>query len=106
MDGFECIDIHKAKEMIDRENVAIIDVRDPASFEDAHIEKAVFITDQTVESFMKTADKNKPLVCYCYHGNNSQMAAVYFLENGFKHVYSIDGGFEAWRQVYPSVTGS
>jgi thiosulfate sulfurtransferase len=39
-------------------------------------------------------------VVYCYHGNSSLGAAGYFLENGFKNVASMMGGFEAWRQVY------
>ena len=106
MDGLECIDIHKAKEIMDQGQATIVDVRDMDSFEEAQIEKAVFLTDQTVENFIKQANKEQPLICYCYHGNNSQMAATFFLENGFQKVYSINGGFEAWRQEYPSANGS
>ena len=106
MEGFNCIDIHKAKELIEQGNVMILDVRDPASYEEAHIKDAIFLTDDKVENFIKNTDKEKPLVCYCYLGNSSQMAAMFFLENGFKQTYSIDGGFEAWRQVYPFQTGS
>ncbi len=106
MEGFDCIDIHKAKELIEQGTATIVDVRDPASYDEAHIQNAIFLDDTIIENFIKTADKEKPLVCYCYHGNNSQMAALFFVENGFKQTYSIDGGFEAWRQVYPSVAGS
>ena len=106
MNNFENIDIHKAKEIIGQGKATILDVRDPASFEEAHIEHALFLTDQTIENFIQQADKEQPLICYCYHGSNSQMAALFFVENGFKKVYSVDGGFAAWRQNYPSVSGS
>jgi hypothetical protein len=33
-------------------------------------------------------------------GEISPGRVAYFLENGFKNVASMSGGFEAWRQVY------
>ncbi|CRR54182.1 Thiosulfate sulfurtransferase GlpE [Pseudomonas aeruginosa] len=42
----------------------------------------------------------------CYHGNSSQSAAAYFIQQGFSDVYSLDGGFELWRSVYPADTSS
>jgi len=49
---------------------------------------------------MSGVKKNIPLIVYCYHGNSSKSAAHYFCENGFTQVYSMDGGFEAWRLKY------
>ena len=106
MDGFECINIHEAKKKIDAGGHLIVDVRDPASYGEAHVANAIYLTDQNIQSFIRDMDKNAPVICYCYHGNSSQMAAMFLLENGFKQVYSIDGGFEAWREVYPAVEGA
>ncbi len=53
-----------------------------------------------MERFLSTADKDKPLIVYCYHGNSSQGAANYFFDQGYKEVYSMDGGYEAWRLKY------
>jgi thiosulfate sulfurtransferase len=39
-------------------------------------------------------------VC-CYHGNSSQGAAQYFAEQGFTQAYSLDGGYEMWKVLYP-----
>jgi thiosulfate sulfurtransferase len=53
-----------------------------------------------MDEFLAVADKAKPLIVYCYHGNSSQGAANYFDGLGFKEVYSVDGGYEAWRSKY------
>ena len=95
------IDIHEAKDMIDAGQASIVDIRDAASFQEAHIEGAVLLNDENVNDFIEKVDKNKPLICYCYHGHSSQSAAQYFHLNGFAKVYSIDGGLEEWRSAYP-----
>ena len=103
MSEFDQIDIHKAKELMVRSEVTVIDIRDQGSYEQAHIPKAISVNDDTVESFLTKADKNKPLICYCYHGISSQSAAQYFQQEGFKKVFSISGGFEEWRTIYETI---
>jgi thiosulfate sulfurtransferase len=56
--------------------------------------------DGNVQAFTEGTDKHREVIVYCYHGNSSLGAVAYFLENGFKNVASLRGGFEAWRQVY------
>ena len=102
MDDFREIDISEAKAMIERGGVTLVDIRDPASFAEAHITDAASVDQQNVQEFIQSADKQKPLICYCYHGISSQSAAQFFKENGFNAVYSIAGGFEEYRKHYPS----
>lgn len=97
---YKCISIDEAKALIDNGVVTIADVRDPASHESASIANSVNIKQDSVEEFLANADKGQPLIVYCYHGHSSQGAADYFSEQGFGEVYSIDGGFEAWRTKY------
>jgi len=99
-----CIDIHQAKALIDQEDVTVVDMRDAAAFEDSHIKNAIPLNDDNVEEFVRTTDKSKPLICYCYHGISSQSAVVYFSQQGFSTVYSMAEGFEGWRSVYPVVS--
>jgi len=82
------------------EGLTIIDIRDSHSFDQGHIPEAKHLKDDNVEVFLKTADKQKALLCYCYHGNSSRQAASFFAGQGFKEVYSMDGGWEEWRTVY------
>ena len=94
------IQIHEAKKKLDQKDCLFVDIRDPASFRAAHIPGAIHVHDGNVQDFMCTTSKESPLVMYCYHGNNSLAATAFLLQNGFKNVASMSGGFEAWRQVY------
>jgi thiosulfate sulfurtransferase len=99
------IQIHEAKEKFDQKTSLFVDIRDPGSYRAAHIPGAVHLHDGNVQEFIQGADKSREVIVYCYHGNSSLGAVAYFLENGFKNVASMRGGFEAWRQVYEHETG-
>lgn len=98
MDDVKEITVEKAKELINS-GAIVVDVRDPASFEAAHVPKAFYLSDANIEKFVANTDKSKPIVVYCYHGHTSLGGAAYLIDQGFKEVYSLIGGFERWRQV-------
>ncbi len=100
--NFKQIDAHQAKALIDKVGVAIVDIRDSDAFKAAHIENAHHLTDQNVDTFLKNTNKETPVICYCYHGFSSQGAAEFLATNGFIEVYSIEGGFEKWKTLYPT----
>ena len=78
--------------------VQIVDVRDPQSYAAGHIDSAVHLDNNNLGEFIASADPQAPLLVYCYHGHMSQSAAAYLAEQGFTKAYSLDGGFEAWRE--------
>jgi monothiol glutaredoxin len=43
-------------------------------------------------------DHSTPLVFHCHHGGRSQQAAERFLRAGFREVYNLSGGIDAWSQ--------
>lgn len=98
--SYKRISIDDAKALIDAGGVTVGDVRDADSFRAAHIDNAVNVAHETIDEFLATADKEKPLLLYCYHGHSSQGAANYFSELGYNEIYSMDGGYEAWRLKY------
>ena len=51
---------------------------------------------ENVKEYIEKTDKETPLVVCCYHGISSRGAAEYLSQQGFKEVYSMTGGFEAW----------
>ena len=93
---FKELDPHKAQEMVEEGSVNVIDIRDPGSYSAGHIPSAVSLNDTNVKEFIESTDKENPLIVYCYHGISSRGAAEYLSQNGFKEVYSMTGGFEAW----------
>lgn len=96
--SFQRINVVTAKTLIDEQNACVIDIRDAASFQSGHIEKAQLVHNDNIQEFLESADMELPLIVCCYHGNMSQGAADYFFEQGFTQSYSLDGGFTAWMR--------
>jgi thiosulfate sulfurtransferase len=94
------IQIQDAKQKLDQKECLFVDIRDPGSYRQAHVPGAIHLHDGNVQEFLQNTDKDKAVVVYCYHGNSSLGATAFLIENGFRSVASMSGGFEAWRQVY------
>lgn len=101
MATFQRISIDEAKQLLDNGPCHLLDIRDAQSFQLGHISGARHLDNTNVDTFLAEADRSLPVVVYCYHGNSSQSAAQYFAEQEFSQAYSVDGGFEAWRQCFP-----
>lgn len=95
--GWQRINQVVAAELIAARAPVLVDVRDGLSFARSRIPGALHLDNQSVREFVETADLARPVVVYCYHGNSSQGAAAWLASQGFEDVYSLDGGFDAWR---------
>lgn len=93
------ISISEARDCLTDKKAIFLDIRDPNSYERGHIQGAIHISDANIEPFLKNADKNTTTIVYCYHGISSIGAAGFFQEQGFADVFSLGGGFEAWRSA-------
>jgi rhodanese-related sulfurtransferase len=79
-----------------RSDLAIFDVRDKDSYARSHILAAKHLCDANMYEAIKAHRKDRPVLVYCYHGHLSQTVGRMFIDFGFREVYSMDGGFEAW----------
>ncbi|WHS61017.1 thiosulfate sulfurtransferase GlpE [Pseudomonas sp. G2-4] len=86
------------------QGAVVVDVRDPQTYAANHIPGSKHLDNLSIADFIRAADLDAPTVVVCYHGNSSQSAAGYLISQGFSDVYSLDGGFELWRTIYPSET--
>lgn len=60
--------------------------------------------DDAAMASIEALPRDTPLAFHCHHGGRSRGAAEHFLKLGFKNVYNMAGGIEAWsRDVDPSV---
>lgn len=98
---FQRISIQQAQELQQQSSAIVVDIRDPQSFANGHIPDSIHLTNDNVAEFIEQTDKTQPVVVVCYHGNSSQPAAQFLAEQGFEQVFSMDGGFEAWKLQYP-----
>jgi thiosulfate sulfurtransferase len=100
MSEFQRIGPQQALQLLDQ-GAALIDIRDPGSFDACHIPGSIRLDNDNLPDFLAQADRQNPLIVCCYHGNSSQPAAAFLSDTGFAAVYSLDGGIELWRQTYP-----
>jgi len=49
--------------------------------------------------FLRIKSKYDHLIVYCYHGILSRDAAEFLMNQGFKNVYSLNGGFSEYAQT-------
>jgi monothiol glutaredoxin len=85
------------------EAFVLLDVRTPAERAIAMIAGSRLL-DQALHDEMMQGDRNTPLVFQCHHGMRSQSAAEHFRRAGFRRLYNLAGGIDAWStQVDPSV---
>jgi len=96
--AYRCISVEEAKELIAQEAPHVIDIRDGFAYTLEHVPSAINANEATMRDFFASADRAHPVLCYCYHGISSQGAAQSLVEEGFQRVYSMDGGYEAWKQ--------
>lgn len=103
--SFRCIAPEAAKKILDERSAQVLDIRDPAAFTQAHIAGAINLNNSNVDDVIRDADPDAPTLVFCYHGHSSQGAADYLARQGFSEVYSVDGGMEHWRGIYPTQQG-
>lgn len=103
MEQFAHISVEEAQNLLAQGEVRLVDTRDPQSFAQAHVAESYHLTNDTLVAFTNEVDYETPIIVMCYHGVSSQGAAQYLIEQGFDQVYSLDGGFEAWRRTQPVV---
>jgi len=74
----------------------IVDVRQPEEFNQGHIQGAVLMPLGNLSATYSTLPKTGKLVVYCRSGHRSAQAAQFLMQNGYKNVVSLHGGYMAW----------
>jgi rhodanese-related sulfurtransferase len=99
---------HDVKARLERgENIALIDVREPAEHAAAHIEGADLIPMRTVPGELAALDERsqeRVLIVFCHHGVRSLNVVHWLRQQGVEACQSMAGGIDAWSlHVDPAV---
>ena len=77
----------------------LIDVREFFEFRKVRLKHAVNIPSSGKLGFTAdTIDKQSALFLYCTSGYRSKRVALFFHDNGFSKLYSLDGGIIHWKK--------
>ena len=87
------ITVDEAKEMMEKEDVIIIDVRTEDEYNTSHIKNAVLIPNETIgnEKLKEVSNLNQKIIVYCRSGARSKKAAMKLINIGYKNLYDIGG---------------
>jgi rhodanese-related sulfurtransferase len=85
----------RARELIARGEVQLVDVREPYEHEAGRIAGARHIELERLASNADSIDRDRPVLFYCRLGARSGMAANAFRRAGWQ-AYSMVGGLTAW----------
>ncbi len=92
----------RAWELISKGEVEVVDVRDPAEWEQGHVPGARLMPLAVVRSTLRTATSGRQslpesgVLFVCAGGVRSQTAARVAMDHGIQNVYSVIGGTASW----------
>jgi sulfur-carrier protein adenylyltransferase/sulfurtransferase len=96
----EEVDAVGARELIERGDPLILDVREQDEWDEGHVPGAIHIPRGNLESRIESAarDRDRRVLVYCAAGNRSAFAAQTLGELGYADVVSLAGGFTDWKR--------
>ena len=98
MKNFQTVPVSELQSLLADDTAMLLDCRDLKDYRAGHIENALHVHEGLRDSLLKKGDKGRPLVIYCYYGHASEHLAEMFGDFGFKKVFSLQGGFAAWKE--------
>ena len=87
--------------MRDDTGVKLIDVREDHEWNDAHAAGAIHLGKGIIERDIEATvpDKDTELILYCGGGFRSALAGDALQEMGYTNVFSMAGGWKAWKEA-------
>ena len=81
------------------DEVRLIDVREDNEWQAAHVAGAAHLGKGIIERDIETTvpDKTTELILYCGGGYRSALAAEVLQQMGYTNVFSLAGGWKAWK---------
>lgn len=93
----QSISVQSLRDRLDREeSVSLLDVRDPWEFEICHIQGAKNIPMPEIPASIEELEQDQETVVICHHGMRSLQVAGLLESLGFRQVFNLEGGMDAW----------
>ncbi|MBB6730841.1 ArsR/SmtB family transcription factor [Cohnella zeiphila] len=101
LDEIQTLTMDEVKKKISNESILLLDVRPKEEYETGHIEGAVSVPMEDLESFMHELPQNAEIVAYCRGPLCvfSALAAQKLQSNGFR-AFRMDEGLNEWQEHF------
>jgi monothiol glutaredoxin len=91
-----------ARDMLANGALTIVDVRPADERALASLPHPHRTFDDGIDA-IESLPKDQPIAFLCHHGGRSAQAAEHFRGLGFREVYNVTGGIDAWAQIDPAI---
>jgi rhodanese-related sulfurtransferase len=89
-----------AEKKFNKKKVIVLDVRTTQEFNEGDLPNAVHIDVMDSVAFVQQVSKlkkGKTYLVYCKSGRRSAKAAAIMEQQGFHHIWNMEGGITAWK---------
>lgn len=93
------IEAKTLKNLIDRQEACLIDVREPGEYASDRIPGAKLLPLTTFDPSVVNCHPDKTLVLYCQSGRRSTLVAQKLFDAGFSQVAHLKGGLPTWKNA-------
>lgn len=95
----------EAKQLIEKNpGIKLIDVREQWEYNKARLINSQLIPLREFPKHLDSLNPKEMYLVYCHHGSRSFYACAFLMQQGFKEVYNLEGGIDAWsRDVDSSI---
>jgi glyoxylase-like metal-dependent hydrolase (beta-lactamase superfamily II)/rhodanese-related sulfurtransferase len=96
VDSVRIVGVEEAASWLSHEKPTVIDVREPAEFDDAHLPGAVSIPQSALATHLHELKPDGEYLVVCAGGVRSLRAVHYLASRGYSNVVSLAGGTAGW----------
>jgi len=101
---FARISVDEGREMMSRDDVAVIDVRESPEYNAGHVPDARLIPVASIFARRDELPRDKDILFVCAVGQRSALACEMAAAAGLTRLFNLEGGTEAWIEAgYPVV---
>ncbi len=101
------MDVHTLQSTLSTNGLQVLDVRDKEEWEEGHIDGAHFMPYTAMETQLDIPSQldrldvapDQSLAVTCATGQRSSIAISMLLRHGYKKLYNVTGGMEAWASA-------
>jgi rhodanese-related sulfurtransferase len=79
-----------------KDDLLLLDVREPNEFNYAHIEGSQLIPLHRLPEQAQELNADQDIVVICHHGMRSMQACQFLTQKGFNRLFNLQGGIDAW----------